>query len=103
MGIRIAVTLACALIAALSIPLLLRRVPPNGLYGFRTPRTLSSPDIWYPANVFSARAMLIGVAVTAALTWIVPAGWHESAPVWILLASVLTVLGVSLWHLRRYR
>ena len=34
----------------LSIPLIAGKVPPNGLYGFRTPQTLSSPTVWYPAN-----------------------------------------------------
>jgi hypothetical protein len=24
--------------------------PPNRVYGFRTPKTLSSPGIWYPVN-----------------------------------------------------
>ena len=31
---------------ALSIPLIPGKVPPNGLYGFRTPKTLSSRDVW---------------------------------------------------------
>ena len=30
------------LILALSIPMILDRVPPNGAYGFRTPKTLES-------------------------------------------------------------
>ena len=38
------------LIVGLSIPLIRRRVKPNRLYGFRTPKTMSSEQIWYEAN-----------------------------------------------------
>lgn len=34
----------------LSIPLILEKIPPNGLYGFRTEKTRSDPKIWYKAN-----------------------------------------------------
>ena len=34
----------------LNIPLYLGKIKRNGWYGFRTPRTLSSDEIWYPAN-----------------------------------------------------
>lgn len=32
------------------LPLALGLVPPNGLYGFRTPKTLSSSEVWFAAN-----------------------------------------------------
>jgi uncharacterized membrane protein len=38
------------IMAALALPMALGKVPPNPIYGFRTPKTLSSADIWYPAN-----------------------------------------------------
>jgi uncharacterized membrane protein len=99
--IRIAVTLACALIAALSVPLVLGKVRPNHIYGFRTPRTLSSPDIWYRANVFSGKAMLVAMAVTAAFTWIAPDDFPQLFPVFLLMAALLVVLAASVFHLRR--
>ena len=37
-------------VLVLSMPMILDRVPPNSAYGFRTPKTLSSPEVWYPAN-----------------------------------------------------
>ncbi len=52
---------------AMSVPLIQRRVKPNRWYGFRTPRTLKDPNVWYPANEFGARRMLwVGVAWIAA-------------------------------------
>ncbi len=38
------------LIIALCLPLALQKIKPNGLYGFRTPKTLSNEKIWYEAN-----------------------------------------------------
>jgi hypothetical protein len=34
-----------AILGLLAVPMILGIVPPNHLYGFRTPKTLSSPDI----------------------------------------------------------
>lgn len=57
------------LIAGLHIPFLTDRIAPNRFYGFRTPATLRSPELWYRANRKVARRMVITgltTAVTAA-------------------------------------
>ena len=46
------------LLLALSLPLMYGRVPPNPLYGFRVPRTLRHPELWYPANAYSGRWLI---------------------------------------------
>ncbi len=51
---------------ALSLPLLWEKVPPNGLYGFRVRATLENPRIWYAANKFAAKRMLLAGAVFVA-------------------------------------
>lgn len=43
----------------LSIPLLRRRVGPNGWYGLRVPATLQDEEIWYEANAKTGRDMLL--------------------------------------------
>jgi uncharacterized membrane protein len=58
----IVATLHCLvglLFVGVGIPLALRRVPPNVLYGFRTPRTLSDPNIWYAANYVTGIDLII--------------------------------------------
>ena len=51
-----------AVLIALSIPLILQRIPPNQWYGFRVPATLDDPEIWYLVNVYAAwRTLLLGV------------------------------------------
>ncbi len=54
-------------IALVSIPLILRVVPRNPVYGFRTPSTLSSDEVWFRANHFAGWALLIAAVVSAAL------------------------------------
>ena len=41
----------------LSIPMLLNRIPRNQVYGLRTKLSLSSDEIWYPANRFAAKLL----------------------------------------------
>jgi uncharacterized membrane protein len=48
------------LVIGLAVPLMLRVVPPNRFYGYRTGWSLASPENWYHANFLS------GVALTAA-------------------------------------
>jgi len=51
------------LFLGLSIPLILKQIPPNRFYGFRTPKTLSDPQIWYRANTFAGWALAIASVV----------------------------------------
>jgi uncharacterized membrane protein len=47
------------LIAGLSVPLILHKIPPNGLYGFRTPSTLTDPELWYKVNAYAGKRFLV--------------------------------------------
>lgn len=102
MDIRLVISLACLLVAVLSVPLILRRVPRNAFYGLRTRKTLSSDAAWYPANVFAGQALALASVAAAGLVWLVPADAPEWLPAVVLVAAVLAALVASLWHLRRY-
>ena len=47
------------LLAVLSIPLILGKIGPNPWYGFRVKKTLSDPAVWYPANAYAGKRLLI--------------------------------------------
>src|SRR5215203_1193013 len=48
----------------LSIPLMLRWIPQNHIYGFRIAATLANKSVWYDANALLGRhSFLIGVAM----------------------------------------
>lgn len=55
------------LMVGLAIPMLLGHVKPNGFYGVRTAKTMSSPELWYRANRDAGYAMVLSTAVSLAL------------------------------------
>ncbi len=55
-----------AVFVLISIPLILRKVPRNVLYGFRTRTTLSDDFVWYEANAHFGR-WLVGASLVSAL------------------------------------
>lgn len=50
---------AGVVMVALATPLILRRVPPNGLYGLRIPATFADESVWYEANRRSGFELLV--------------------------------------------
>jgi hypothetical protein len=62
-------------LAAISVPLILGRIPPNGLYGFRVRKTMEHPEIWYPVNKYAGERLLIAslLMILAAIGfWFLP-------------------------------
>jgi hypothetical protein len=59
--------LACDLVlAVLAIPLALRKVPRNAVYGFRTPTTLGDEVVWRETNAHFGRGFFAASLVSAA-------------------------------------
>ena len=52
-------TFSGLLLAAFSIPLILGKIGPNPWYGFRVKKTLNDPAIWYPANVYAGKRLVV--------------------------------------------
>jgi hypothetical protein len=92
---------ACVLFVIISLPLILRMVPPNGIYGFRTAATQSSAAIWYPANAFMGWALSVAAVISAILLVLLPA----TAKRWLLwatfLAPVFGAIVASFFYLNR--
>jgi len=63
---------ACGVIAAVSVPLILRAVPPNRWYGFRTTRTLSNDKLLVLANHLAGWAFLAAAGTTVAFLVLAP-------------------------------
>lgn len=66
------VILTGLIIAGVSIPLILGKVPPNGLYGVRTAKTLSSPTAWYAGNIYGGKALLLAGITTIVIGALIP-------------------------------
>ena len=84
-------------LVVMSIPLLLRRVPRNYVYGFRTAATLRSDAVWYDANALFARhASLLGLLMIA-LEFIVPLSLRNFTLAAVALSG-LTVIVARDWR-----
>ncbi len=74
-----------ALIALLSLPLIFGWIPRQSFYGARTSKTLSSDDIWYPANRFAGVVLLVSSCIYFAVAWTLPD------------ATTVTNIGFVIW------
>ena len=59
----------------IAIPLIQGKVARNGIYGFRTPKTLSSDRYWFPANRYMGRDMFVAGIAIAVGSLIMLAAW----------------------------
>src|SRR6058998_2243408 len=67
------------LLIAISLPMIYDKIPPNRFYGFRTPRTLSDPNVWYPANRVAGRNLAVA-GVIVSTTALVLFAMHKRIP-----------------------
>jgi hypothetical protein len=91
-------------VAALGVPMIRRRIPPNSGYGFRVSKTLNDPKIWYDANEFSGRCFFrLGVMTSLAslVLFFIPA-IGDIAYAWICHATFLLGIAVSIFLSYRY-
>ncbi len=96
------------LIILIAIPLILRRIPPNGFYGVRVPKTLNNPDIWYPVNHFCGWTLLwsgiIASIVSVALFFVTEFAVEAYSNICAIVVCSLLVISCisSLVYLRRF-
>ena len=55
-----------------SIPMMMRWVPLNRVYGFRIPATLRDKSVWYDANALCGRHMFLLGLLMMALEFVLP-------------------------------
>lgn len=91
------------LFVLLSLPLLRGRVGPNRWYGFRTPRTLRDPAVWYPANRYMAKYLLglgIVLIVAAIATFAVP---HVTPGQYVIVMTITVLTGTIILCVQAFR
>jgi hypothetical protein len=83
-------------LAGLSVPLILQKIPPNGLYGFRIPSTIENQLLWYKVNAYAGRRFLVvglGTAVGAIILYFVTSPNVEE----YALSSLGLFLALFMW------
>ena len=95
--------IGAGIIGVLSIPMILKMVPPNPIYGFRTPSTLANEALWYRANTFAGWALLVASLASAMLLVAISRGVLPAAIPEVAAFVVPTVIAVvaSLVYLRK--
>ena len=79
------------MLVLVSIPLLLRRIPPNAFYGLRVPATYADEWVWYEANALAGRDMVALGVLLVVLALVLPLlGLKGGTPplVWAAVAGV---------------
>jgi len=79
----------------ISIPLILKKIPPNMWYGFRTKKTLSDKQIWYKANKYMGKDFLmvgIAISIVSLSLFLFTKNTPEPVTVGIVLIPVIIVV-----------
>jgi uncharacterized membrane protein len=93
------------LLAGLSVPLILQKVPPNGIYGLRVPSADENPQLWYRVNAFAGRRFMLAGLGTSVGTIILyyatspevseyalsSLGWFLALFLWAAITSFLNL------------
>lgn len=83
----------CALLfAILAIPLMLRKVPRNIVYGYRTRKTLSDEAVWYDANAHFGRGLFIASIISVIAVFILSRTHFLSPQVFLPVSIVALVV-----------
>lgn len=93
------------LIIALSIPMVLGKIPPNRFYGFRTRKTLSNLDVWYRANRLAGINLIIAsfasLFISTLLMLLLPETIALLAGNLLLAMALMLATGIGFWQLRK--
>jgi uncharacterized membrane protein len=99
----IVLLIAVALIAVAAVPLLLRLIPQNPVYGVPTERTLDDEKLWFTVNAFAGKAVLIACGVVALLLILYQGTWLRSAwaQVVVFVVPLAVAVGAAIAYERR--
>ena len=84
------------LMAGLSVPLVLKKIPPNGIYGFRVRATIENPHLWYMVNAYAGKRLVavgLGTAIGTIILYFVSSSNVEQ----YALSSLGLFLALFLW------
>lgn len=89
--------IACAaLLILVAIPLAFRKVPRNCVYGYRTRATMADDEIWFEANAYFGRGLIVA-SLCGALVGYLIYRFQPFAPSVFLPVSVLVLVVPSLF------
>jgi hypothetical protein len=96
------------ILAGLSVPLVLQKMPPNGFFGLRSRATVNNPKLWYKINAFAGKRLLatgLATALGSIVLYYLSSGVEEYAfsCLGVLLAFLLWTIISSFLYMRNFR
>ena len=85
-------------LALIALPMMLRLIKPKPWYGFRVPKTMNNPEIWYEINAYSGYwffATGLVSALMAAVMYALP-GLDVATSSLVQAVVVFALLGVGI-------
>ena len=95
--VGLAIALAGFVVIGISIPLIRRRIPMNGYYGVRLPKSFVSNDNWYAINAYGGKILALAGAIIAIIGLIIrlrPPTSETSMVVAALIPAIVLVLSI---------
>jgi len=92
------------IVAGFCVPLIFGWIGPNRWYGFRTPRTVADPKLWYPVNAVAGKRLAaagITVVIGAIGFYFVPR-WRMEHYALANLAVTVLAFGYAILQSARY-
>lgn len=103
MLVTISLLVGCVIVAVAAVPLMLRLIPPNPVYGMRTERTVTQAAAWFDVNAYAGRALLVAMGVAALVIMLYQGTWLRSgwAQVAVFVLSIAAAVAATLLYERK--
>ena len=92
----------CVITAIAGIPLILKLIPPNEIYGVHTERATSRAEFWYEVNWFAGWSLVGAAGLTSLLLMLYNGTYLRAA--WLQFVTLVMLVGVavaaSFWYER---
>lgn len=82
------------LLTTLAVPLILRKVPMNHVYGVRLPKSFVSDDNWYEINAYGGKLLLALGIFLLAFSLVVRALWPAPSDTLTLILMIVPLPGL---------
>lgn len=94
---------AYAIVALAAVPLAMRLIPPNPVYGVRTRRTAGDPALWYNVNAVGGQLLLVACGLGAIILMMYQGTWLRSfwAQLFVFVVFVGGAVGATLYFERK--
>ena len=82
------------LLIVLAIPMIRGKVKRNAWYGMRLPVTQKSDDIWYPANAYAGKGLVVSGLIVMVTAVLLPLLLDMSVDAYAIVMTVILLVGL---------